>query len=201
MILFYSQTCQHCSVLIDTIKKHDNKKTIKIVCIDTIVNTIKHKITNVPALMFMPSKEIIYGKAVFDYLLLPNRGYLFTSNTTREKTVMNDKSSLNSPIPLNTTTTTTIDEPIAFSLGGILTDNFSNIDDDNVNSTNTNNDKSYHWDFIDNNNLNGNASLNKNANNSLENEYKAQATKSENKKLPSLDELTQERENLFKDIK
>ena len=108
---------------------------------------------------------------------------------------------INSPIPLNTTTTTTIDEPIAFSLGGILTDNFSNIDDDNVNSTNTNNDKSYHWDFIDNNNLNGNASLNKNANNSLENEYKAQATKSENKKLPSLDELTQERENLFKDIK
>jgi len=189
MILFYSNSSPHCSVLIDTIKKHDNKKTIKLVCVDTIVNIVKHKITDVPALMFMPSKEVIYGKAVFDYLLLPNRGYLFTSNNTREKTVMNDKSSINSPIPLNTSMQNN-DEPMAFSLGSILTDNFSNIDDDNVNSTNINNDKIYKWDFIDNND-----------NSNLESEYKAQSTKSENKKLPSLEELTQEREKLFKDIK
>lgn len=184
MILFYSISCQHCSVLIDTIKKHDTKKTIKLVCIDTIVNTIKHKITNVPALMFMPTKELIYGKAVFDYLLLPNRGYLFTSNNTREKTATN-----NSQQPLNNSPSTG-DEPMAFSLGSILTDNFSNIDDDNINSMNVNNDKIYNWDFIDNSN-----------NNTMEKEYKAQSTKSENKKLPSLEELTQERENLFKDIK
>lgn len=185
MILFYSISCQHCSVLIDTIKKHDTKKTIKLVCIDTIVNTIKHKITNVPALMFMPSKELIYGKAVFDYLLLPNRGYLFTSNNTREKT-----STTNNPqTPLNNSTTTS-DEPMAFSLGSVLTDNFSNIDDDNINSTNINNDKIYSWDFID-----------STSNTNVEKEYKAQSTKSENKKLPSLEELTQEREKLFKDIK
>ena len=72
MILFYSDTCQHCSVLLDTIKRHDTKKSIKLVIIDAIIDKIKHKITAVPALMFLPSKEVIYGKAVFDYLLLPN---------------------------------------------------------------------------------------------------------------------------------
>jgi len=189
MILFYSISCQHCSVLIETIKKHDTKKTIKLVCIDPIVNTIKHKITNVPALMFMPAKELIYGKAVFDYLLLPNRGYLFTSNNTREKATTNNPQS-----PLNNSTTAS-DEPMAFSLGSILTDNFSNIDDDNINSMNINNDKIYNWDFID------NSTATTTANNNIEKEYKAQATKSENKKLPSLEELTQQRENLFKDIK
>lgn len=190
MILFYSNSCQHCSVLIDTIKKHDTKKTIKLVCIDTIVNTIKHKITNVPALMFIPNKEIIYGKAVFDYLIYPNRGYLFTSNSTREKTSSNNNSSINSPVPLNTTANN--DEPMSFSLGSVSADNFSNIDDDNINSTNINNDKIYNWDFID---------ENSNVNNNLENEYKAQSKKNENHKLPSLEELTQEREKLFKDIK
>jgi len=66
MILFYSDSCQHCSVLLDTIKRHDTKKTIKLVCIDTLISIIKNKITNVPALMFLPTKEIIYGKAVFE---------------------------------------------------------------------------------------------------------------------------------------
>jgi hypothetical protein len=198
MILFYSNSCQHCSVLIDTIKKHDTKKTIKLVCIDTIVNTIKHKITNVPALMFMPSKELIYGKAVFDYLLLPNRGYLFTSNSTREKTQTNNT---NSQSPLNNNTDS--NEPMAFSLGSVLTDNFSNIDDDNINSTNINNDRIYNWDFIDNTNTTStsNSTTMPPPINTIENEYKAQSTKTENKKLPSLEELTQEREKLFKDIK
>lgn len=195
MILFYSNSCQHCSVLIDTIKKHDTKKTIKLVCIDTIVNIIKHKITNVPALMFMPSKELIYGKAVFDYLLLPNRGYLFTSNSTREKTQTNN----NSQSPLNTNADS--NEPMAFSLGSVLTDNYSNIDDDNINSTNINNDKIYSWDFIDSTASTSTSTSMPPPINTIENEYKTQSTKSENKKLPSLEELRQERENLFKDIK
>jgi len=187
MILFYSNSCQHCSILIETIKKHDTKKSIKLVCIDTIVGIIKHKITNVPALMFLPTKEIIYGKSVFDYLLLPNRGYLFTSNSTREKTIT-ETSSINAPIPINIEKKE--DEPSSFSLGSILSDNFSSIDDDNINSPTINNDKIYRWDFINSNE----------ENNNLENEYKNQSTKNEGRKLPSLDELTKERENLFKDI-
>ena len=183
MILFYSQTCQHCSVLIDTIKKHDNKKTIKIVCIDNKINVIKEIIKNVPALMFLPTKEIIYGKAVFDYLLLPNRGYLFTSKSGRNN--KEETSSLSSPVPLNEKKID--DEPEAFSLGSIYADNFSSIDDNNVI-----NNKVYNWDYIDNDNRNIN----------IEREFKEKSSENNsNKKLPSIEELTKERENLFKDIK
>jgi hypothetical protein len=188
MILFYSISCQHCSVLLDTIKRHDTKKTIKLVCIDCKISLIKTKITNVPALMFLPSKEIIYGKAVFDYLLLPNRGYLFSNNTTREK----DKtpSSITAPIPLNTSTPDA-NEPISFSLGRIGNDTFSDINDNDFNSINIDTNRNYVWELIDNKNNNQVPIQN------LSEEYK---TKSE-KKLPSLEELTKERENLFKDIK
>jgi hypothetical protein len=188
MILFYSISCQHCSVLLDTIKRHDTKKTIKLVCIDCKISLIKTKITNVPALMFLPSKEIIYGKAVFDYLLLPNRGYLFSNNTTREK----DKtpSSITAPIPLNTSTPDA-NEPMSFSLGRIGNDTFSDINDNDFNSINIDTNRNYVWELIDNKNNNQVPIQN------LSEEYK---TKSE-KKLPSLEELTKERENLFKDIK
>lgn len=183
MILFYSDTCQHCSVLLDTIKRYDNKKTIKLVCIDSKINIVKDIIKNVPALMFLPSKEIIYGKKVFDYLIMPDRGYLFTSKSSRNNKEK-EASSLSSPIPLNTEKT---DEPEAFSLGSILTDNFSNIDDDNAI-----NNKIYKWDFIENDNKNIN----------IEREFKEKSNeKTNNKSLPSIEELTRDRENLFKDIK
>jgi hypothetical protein len=183
MILFYSETCQHCSVLLDTIKRHDSKKTIKLVCIDTKINILKDFIKNVPALMFLPTKEIIYGKAVFDYLLLPNRGYLFTSKSGRNN--KEEPSSLSSPVPINETKID--DEPSAFSLGSIYADNYSSIDDNNIL-----NNKIYNWDFIDNDNRNIN----------IEREFKEKSSENNsNKKLPSIEELTRERDNLFKDIK
>ncbi len=191
MILFYSDSCQHCSVLLDTIKRHDTKKTIKLVCIDTLISIIRNKITNVPALMFLPTKEIIYGKAVFDYLLLPNRGYLFTNNNTR-LTKGDNKSegtSINAPIPINKEENN--NEPSAFSLGSVLTDNYSDITDDNINSMNINKDRIYKWDLITNDNSN---------NISNENQLKPEV-KEETKKLPSIEELTKEREKIFKDFK
>jgi len=183
MILFYSETCQHCSVLLDTIKRHDSKKTIKLVCIDTRINILKDIIKNVPALMFLPTKEVIYGKAVFDYLLLPNRGYLFTSKSGRNN--KDEPSSLSSPVPINEKNLD--DEPEAFSLGTIYADNFSSIDDNNIN-----NNKVYNWDYIDNDNRNIN----------IEREFKEKSNENNSgKKLPSIEELTKEREKLFKDIK
>lgn len=191
MILFYSETCQHCSVLLDTIKRHDTKKTIKLVCVDTIINLIKSKITSVPALMFLPTKEIIYGKAVFDYLLLPNRGYLFSNNSTRmAKGNTTEPSSISAPTPINDNKKS--DEPLSFSLGSILSDNFSDITDDNINSMNINNDRIYRWDLL---------SADENNNSTLENEYKEKLSLNENRKLPSIEELTKEREKLFKDFK
>jgi len=183
MILFYSTSCQHCSVLLDTIKRHDTKKTIKLLCIDTKISLIKSKITNVPALMFLPTKEVIYGKAVFDYLLLPNRGYLFANNSTRDKGG-SESSSLNAPVPMNNQPS--IDEPHAFSLGSVLSDSYSDIDDKNS-SISIN--KNYKWDFIEGDNSQPPLNMDK--------DFKEKSEK----KLPSLEELTKERENLFKDIK
>ena len=47
MILFYSDTCQHCSVLLDTIKRHDTKKSIKLVIIDAIIDLYYLKTENI----------------------------------------------------------------------------------------------------------------------------------------------------------
>lgn len=183
MILFYSETCQHCSVLLDTIKRHDSKKTIKLVCIDTKINIFKDIIKNVPALMFLPTKEVIYGKAVFDYLLLPNRGYLFTSKSGRNN--KDEPSSLSSPVSINEKKVD--DEPEAFTLGSIYADNFSSVDENDIK-----NNKVYKWDYLDNDNRNIN----------IEREFKEKSSdNNSNKKLPSIEELTRERENLFKDIK
>jgi hypothetical protein len=192
MILFYSDSCQHCSVLLDTIKRHDTKKTIKLVCIDTLISIIKNKITNVPALMFLPTKEIIYGKAVFDYLLLPNRGYLFANNNTRltKGDNKNEGTSINSPVPINKEEDS--NEPSAFSLGSVLTDNYSDITDDNINSMNINKDRIYKWDLITNDNTPNSVSK--------EGQIKPEFT-DEKKKLPSIEELTKEREKIFKDFK
>jgi hypothetical protein len=182
MILFYSEECQHCSILIDTIKKHDTKKNIKLISINNLKNNpILNKISYVPALMFLPSKEIIYGKSVFDYLLLPNRGFLFNNTNTRtEKNISN--SSIVSPVPLNNE----IDdkEPLAFSLGSIVSDRFSDISDNDNNSMVFNNDKVYKWSSID--HIDKSIDINKNEN------------LSDKKNLPSLDEINRERELLLK---
>ena len=201
MILFYSDSCQHCSVLLDTIKKHDKKKSIKLVCIDNKITTIQTKINCVPALMFLPNKELIYGKAVFDYLLMPNRGYLFTtdSNTRNKNNIENNNSSLNAPISSNNEKTNP-NEPSAFSLGSVLTDNFSNIDDDNINSMKFNSDKIYKWDVIDDTPINSaQITQNPTLSSTPTNELKSETT-NYSKELPSIEELTRQRENIFKDI-
>jgi hypothetical protein len=189
MILFYSDCCQHCSVLLDTIKRHDTKKTIKLVCIDTLISIIRNKIKSVPALMFLPTKEIIFGKAVFDYLLLPNRGYLFTNNNTRlaQGDNKSEGTSINAPIPMNKEVDN--NEPSSFSLGSVLTDNYSDITDDNINSMNINKDRIYKWDLISNDSTTT----------SIEN-TKTEYKEDNSKKLPSIEELTRERDNILKNL-
>lgn len=185
MILFYSLHCQHSSILIESIKKHDTKKSIKLVLIDnlrTLNLNIEDKIHCVPALMFLPSKEIIFGKAVFDYLLLPNRGFLFSNNNTRDNNKETNASSFNSPVPLNNSNEDT--GPHAFTLGSISSDIFSNIDDDNFNSMNTNNNKIYNWANIENND---NDDISKLYNNALKNDVKGQLNLDDYKKQRDMD--------------
>jgi len=189
MILFYSNSCRHCNVLLETIKKHDTKKTIKLVVIDSIVNKVSHKIKAVPALMFLETKEIIYGKSVFDFLLLPNRGYLFTSNSTREKPDNNNKDNINNNEIKET-------EPISFTLGAISSESFTDITDDDINSLKLNDDKVYKWGLINDNpsdNLSNPPNLTITSTNT-----KNDSNENGKKNLPSIDELQKQRDLLFK---
>lgn len=142
MILFYSEYCQHCKVLLETIKRHDKSGMIKLVSIDllrSLQKPIDPKIHSVPALLI--NKEYLFGKAVFDHLLLPNRGVLFSGQTTRQDKTMKNVNDMGQPVnDVNN------GDPQAFALGAISAEYFSNIDDsDSIIS-----DKNYSWDKIDN---------------------------------------------------
>jgi hypothetical protein len=143
-------------MLLDHIKRYDKEKKIKLVSIDDLRNkniNIETKIHSVPAFMILPSKELLFGKTVFDYLLLPGRGILCsTQNTRMDKTISSSGGSSdsilgeNDVIPLANTTND--NEPLAFTLNSTsFSDNFSTIEDE----TKELNDKNYKWDFITNN--------------------------------------------------
>ena len=150
MILFYSDYCNHCSMLLEHIKRYDKDKQIKLVSVDVLrAKQIKldSKIHAVPALMLIPSKEVLFGKAVFDHLLLPPRGVLCSGQSTRND--KNTKKENANEAPDSSITKPSADisngsEPAAFSLSSVLSDNFSNIND----SVDTIIDKNYTWDVI-----------------------------------------------------
>jgi len=83
MLLFYSSNCQASRMLIDSIKSYKAEDHFKLVNIDTYKAkgiSIPKQIHSVPALMFTDKKTIIYQKQVFDFLLLPNKGFLFKNH-------------------------------------------------------------------------------------------------------------------------
>ena len=59
MILFYSEYCKHCNVLLETIKRHDKQNIVKKVSIDllrTLEKPIDPKIQSVPSLLLIDKK-------------------------------------------------------------------------------------------------------------------------------------------------
>lgn len=146
MILFYSEFCQHCNVLLDTIKRFDKNNTIKLVSIDTLRSlkkTIDPKIHSVPALYLLDNKKYLFGKEVFDFLILKNKFSFAGENTRMDNKKLKDQS--NSSISV---VEATHEFPQAFSLGSISAESFSSFDDQN----NMINDKNYKWDLITNDN-------------------------------------------------
>jgi hypothetical protein len=147
-------------MLLEHIKRYDKEKVIKLVSIDDLRNknmNIESKIHSVPAFMILPSKELLFGKSVFDHLLLPGRGILCSTQSTRlDKNTgsgsggsggSGNVGSDSDVIPLTNTKTENDDEPIAFTLNSAsFSDNFSIIEDE----TKESNDKNYRWDFITN---------------------------------------------------
>ena len=194
MILFYSVFCNHCKMLLEHIKRYDKEKIIKLVSIDDLRNqnyNIESKIHSVPAFMILPSKELLFGKAVFDHLLLPGRGILCGSQNTRmDKTGIGGSSTTtggtveNDVIPLanSNTNSDTEEGPLAFTLNtASFSDKFSIIEDETM----VLNDKNYNWDLITNDNNISDGIPNMNNNDDTKN----------NKNIQSMEELIKLRES------
>ena len=194
MILFYSTFCNHCTMLIDNIKRYDVDKKIKLVSIDELLAkniNIENKIHSVPAFMILPSKELLFGKEVFDHLLLPGRGLLYQAQNTRleNKPIINAENTDNN---INANNTIPIvpkaeeGEPLPFTLKSFnFSDNFSPIDDCETELK----DKNYNWDFISND---------KNITDGVKNASITTNSSFDEKKdkLPSLEELQKLRDNI-----
>lgn len=189
MILIYSDQCRHCNILLETIKRHDKNNIVKKISIDVLRQnkySVNEFIHSVPALIpnvidnKLKIDDILYGKQVFDYLLLPNRGALFTidNNTRLNK---DTKDSKEYPININDDNENS-DEPMAFSLGSSMSDNFSSLDEE---SDNLLKDKNYKWDLLENYN-------NENFDPVSINPISSTSDNTE-KKLPSLEELLNKR--------
>jgi hypothetical protein len=192
MILVYSDQCKHCNILLETIQRHDKDNIVKKISVDVLRQNnynIDELIHSVPA--FIPNivgnkfkkDDILYGKQVFDYLLLPNRGALFSNNnnTRLNKEVKDSKEE-------DTFSDDTIknDDPIAFTLGSTMSDNFSSLDE---NSDNLLKDKVYKWDLL---NMDNNIS---NTNSDIVSINPISSSTNDIDKLPSLEELLNKRNN------
>lgn len=138
MILFYSDYCQHCRMLRETIKRYDPGNTIiKFVSIDALRlrgKSVPAQVHSVPAL-YLPTKQILYGKDVFDYLLLPGTGKLLEQPQKKESE--------------QSGTGVIISEPASFAFSGSssYSDSFANFDDNDGSGGFT--DKNYAWSSFD----------------------------------------------------
>lgn len=143
MILFYSDFCPHCKMLIETIRRHDRRQQVKMVCLEGLRNIGKQappQIHSVPALIVMQGdrKMIMFGKQVFDYLLSPGSGKLIQGQVAENPTA----ASASGPVA----ETQALDEPIAFVLGSSSSDMFSSVDHEDVAHRN---DKAYNWSTLE----------------------------------------------------
>jgi hypothetical protein len=104
MLLFYSDQCSHCTMLIETLKTLDKQKQVKLVSVDYLKSNqiiFDARITHVPAMLLPDFNKIIFGKEVFDHLLLPGKGVLLkpSNNTNTQSTVdLSEPSGLDSYI-------------------------------------------------------------------------------------------------------
>ena len=100
MFLFYSDSCSHCTMLIETLKTLDKQKIIKLISIDYLKSNqiiFDHRITHVPAMLLPDVNKILFGKDVFDHLLLPGKGVLLNPNITSNTSEITDLSEPSEP--------------------------------------------------------------------------------------------------------
>lgn len=110
-------------MLLETLQRHDANNIIKVVCVESVYKAGKTlpKVHAVPALMVFPQKTLIFGKEVFDFLLLPGKGVLLMPAKPRASSggSMQNQSQDNAA------------EPSAFNMMSRgLSDNFAALEDD-----------------------------------------------------------------------
>jgi hypothetical protein len=154
MILFYSDSCPHCKLLLETIKRYNGTKFIKLLSIDILKAANKNlpQIHSVPALLIYPEKHILFGKQVFDYLLLPKTGKLLI-NQEQNEINQDNSNNLNDNMNANQSAANNMSnekEPASFSINSHgLSDSFAMIEDDTNINMNGLNDRSYNWTSLD----------------------------------------------------
>jgi hypothetical protein len=117
-------------MLLDTIKRHDTEKIVKFVCIESL-KSVPPSVHSVPALLTMPDKKMMFGKSVFDFLLLPGTGKIFSSKPKSDTQQSNPRSQ---EAPGN---------PAAFTLGAGSADSFASFENEAETSSLT--DRVYTW--------------------------------------------------------
>lgn len=139
MILFYSNHCTSSKLLIDNIKRYNALEYFKLVNVEQYLahgKKLPPQIHSVPAIMFKETKSLIFGKQVFDYLLLPGKGFLLNLPSKKTENSMEQ----------GFTPSENVGEPSAFSLhAGIgAGDSFSFIEETSVDTQ-----KGYIWCSLD----------------------------------------------------
>ena len=124
--------------MIDNIKRYNALEFFKLVNVEQYLaqgKKLPPQIHSVPAIMFKETKSLIFGKQVFDYLLLPGKGFLLNLPSKKTETDI-DPSRM----------TMMAGEPQSFSLhAGIgAGDSFSFIEENSVDTQ-----KGYIWCSLD----------------------------------------------------
>lgn len=126
MILFYSEHCPHSKLLLDTIKTHDSGGAVKLISVETLRalrKPLPAGLHSVPGLLLLPERGFLFGKQLFDYLLLPGRGRLVARNPGTSGAPSS------SPQP---TGPGGGGDPEGFWFASGLSDNFSPVEDDSA---------------------------------------------------------------------
>lgn len=143
MILFYSNYCSSCQMLLEQIERYNKKNLFKLVCVEKIKSkkmSLPSEVQCVPTLFIKSQKKYIHGKNLLDYLLLPSKGLLFATNN--ENGTKNDNAT-------NNMNNNSAEEPLAFGFGSSSSgDIFSFIEE---NGDDTNKHKQTMWSSIDDN--------------------------------------------------
>ena len=170
MFLFYSDHCKHCIMLLETLKTLDKNKQIKLISVDYLKSNnicIDHRITHIPAMLLKDANKVIFGKEVFDYLLLPGKGILLKAQSTQ---------------PVQNNQEASVDEPQ--SIDSYMSQSYENLDENDNYLTGP----VTIWESLDTpNNQNSVQTQDKVINNN--------DTLKSNKELPSLAEIQKMREN------